>query len=180
MLRCCLEVAIVLNSLWSLGVLQVASIVFGIETSMMTVSNLQAYFGAFEDIFDIFNVSISVHVVLAHGLDIVPSFTETWKAALGLNRHFISGLWCLFTCPIHLVLVSMSLSMWPMSVKRVHWEVCASQTKNSQPRDCHLAQWAWQSAALYTGKTSSTTLVRKVFPLNQSLNQITTNRPSHG
>ena len=149
MLGCCLKVTIVLNSFWSLGVLQVASIVLGIETSMVTIPNLQADLGTFEDIFHIFDVSVSVHVVLANSLNIVPSFAETWKASLSLNtyEYLVSGTITL-TCPIHLVLVSMSLSIWPMSVKRVHCEVCASQTKNSQPRDCHLAQWPWQSAAL--------------------------------
>ena len=159
MLWCCLEIAIVLNSFWSFGIFQIASFILCIETSMVTVANLQADLGAFENIFNIFDVSISVHVVLANSLDIIPSFTETWKTALSLNMVLggalklvgPSGAWILgwpLTCPIHLVLVSMSLSMWPMSVRRVHCEVCASQTKNSHPRDCHLAQWAWQSAAL--------------------------------
>ena len=85
MLWCCLEVAIVLNSFWSLGILQIASIILCIETSMVTVANLQANLGAFENIFNIFDVSISVHVVLANSLDIIPSFTETWKASLSLN-----------------------------------------------------------------------------------------------
>ena len=52
---------------------------------MVTVANLQADLGAFENIFNIFDVSISVHVVLANSLDIIPSFTETWKTALSLN-----------------------------------------------------------------------------------------------
>ena len=80
-----MKVTIVLNSFGSLGVLQVASIVLGIETSMMAVPDLQADLGTFEDIFNIFDVSVSVHVVLANSLNIVPSLTEAWEASLSLN-----------------------------------------------------------------------------------------------
>ena len=80
-----MKVTIVLNSFWSLGVLQIASIVLGIETSMVTIPNLQADLGTFEDIFHIFDVSVSVHVVLANSLNIVPSLTEAWEASLSLN-----------------------------------------------------------------------------------------------
>ena len=110
-----MKVTIVLNSFGSLGVLQVASIVLCIETSMVTVTNLQADLGAFENIFNIFNVSVSIHVVLANSLDIIPSFTETWKAALGLNMVLggssVQAVRGSLTWPIHLVFVSMSLSM---------------------------------------------------------------------
>ena len=115
MLRCRLEVAIVLNSFWTLGILQIASIVLCIETSMVTVTNLQADLGAFENIFNIFNVSVSIHVVLANSLNIIPPFTETWKAALSLNMVLggssVQAVCGSLTWPIHLVFVSMSLSM---------------------------------------------------------------------
>merc|ERR1712212_1334484 len=83
-----LKVIIVLNTFWSLSTLQVASIVLGIETSVVAITNLKTDFGTFENVFNIHNITISIHIIFAYSLDIIPSFTETRKASLGLAHPF--------------------------------------------------------------------------------------------